>query len=183
MRIITNDADAVCKFSMKFGADMGTSLGLIDECMRLGLNLVGVSFHVGSGQMSPKAFTESIENARKLFDYARETHGCRMHLLDLGGGYPGSSDMMDLFDTVSMEINKSLNKHFPLDYFNESNGYSDEHRLRVIAAERNLRVNGGIVSARCRRTRAHTLEAHTCTHTCMRPCTAYSHASPRRPGG
>lgn len=133
LRIITNDADAVCKFSMKFGADMGTSLGLIDECMRLGLNLVGVSFHVGSGQMSPKAFTESIENARKLFDYARETHGCRMHLLDLGGGYPGSSDMMDLFDTVSMEINKSLNKHFPLDYFNESNGYSDEHRLRVIA--------------------------------------------------
>jgi len=133
LRIITNDTDAVCRFSMKFGADMETSLSLIDKATKLGLDLVGISFHVGSGQMSPKTFTESIENARKLFDYAWEKHECRMYLLDLGGGYPGSSDMMDLFDSVSQEINNSLDKHFPADFFNESNGYNDERKFRVIA--------------------------------------------------
>jgi len=82
LRIITNDADAVCRFSMKFGADMDSSLKLIETASKLNLDLVGVSFHVGSGQMSPRAFSESIENARKLFDYARETFGIKMHFLD-----------------------------------------------------------------------------------------------------
>lgn len=113
LRIITNDENAVCQFSMKFGADMDTALSLIDLAIRLGINLVGISFHVGSGQMSPSTFTESIENARRLFDYAEEKHSCRMNLLDLGGGYPGSNDLMHLFDTVSEEINRTLDALFP----------------------------------------------------------------------
>ena len=132
LRIITNDQDAVCKFSMKFGADMYAAPKLIDLAMELGLDLVGVSFHVGSGQMSPRAFSESIENARRLFDYARETHGCRsMHLLDLGGGYAGSPHMMDLFDEVAAEINRSLERFFPADTFDQLNGNTE--KLRVIA--------------------------------------------------
>ncbi len=132
LRIITNDADAVCRFSMKFGADMESSLKLIERAVELNLDLVGVSFHVGSGQMSPKAFSESIENARKLFDYARETYGIKMHLLDLGGGYPGSSDSYDLFNAIAKEINKALDEYFPVDLFSQING-KDENKLRVIA--------------------------------------------------
>ena len=132
LRIITNDADAVCRFSMKFGADMETSLKLIETAVNLNLDLVGVSFHVGSGQMSPKAFSESIENARRLFDYARETFGVKMHLLDLGGGYPGSSDSADLFNAISKEINKALDLHFPTDFFAQING-DDENKFRIIA--------------------------------------------------
>lgn len=134
LRIITNDADAICRFSMKFGADMETSYKLIETAMNLNLELVGVSFHVGSGQMSPKAFSESIQNARILFDYAREKFGCKMHLLDLGGGYPGSSDSqsIDLFDQISKEINAALEQYFPIDLFEQIND-SDENKLRVIA--------------------------------------------------
>ena len=112
LRIITNDADAVCRFSMKFGADMNSSFKLIELARHLDLDLVGISFHVGSGQMSPSAFSESIGNARRLFDYAREHHGYRMHLLDLGGGYPGTPDMADLFAAIAKEINRSLDVHF-----------------------------------------------------------------------
>lgn len=134
LRIITNDADAICRFSMKFGADMETSYKLIETAMNLNLELVGISFHVGSGQMSPKAFSESIQNARILFDHARERFGCKMHFLDLGGGYPGSSDShsIDLFDQISKEINAALEKYFPIDLFEQING-SDENKLRVIA--------------------------------------------------
>jgi ornithine decarboxylase len=96
------------------------------------LDLVGISFHVGSGQMSPQAFGESIENARQLFDYAREQYGCRMHLLDLGGGYPGSSDSGELFSAIAAEINRALAQHFPEDLFRQINAGA-EHQLKVIA--------------------------------------------------
>lgn len=115
LRIITNDADAVCRFSMKFGADMKTSKKLIDTAMRLNLDLVGISFHVGSGQMSPSAFSESIQNAKALFDYAAQEHNCELTLLDLGGGYPGSDSSSDLFNSIATEINRSLSLHFPED--------------------------------------------------------------------
>lgn len=133
LRIITNDTNAVCRFSMKFGADMETSYKLIETAMNLNLDLVGVSFHVGSGQMSPEAFSESIANARLLFDYAREKFGCKMNFLDLGGGYPGNSDTMDLFNIIAKEINKALEHYFPADLFAQINGSNDENKLRIIA--------------------------------------------------
>lgn len=131
LRIVTNDADAVCRFSMKFGADMETSLKLIEMALKLNLNLVGISFHVGSGQMTPAAFSESIGNARRLFDYARESFGCRMHLLDLGGGYPGDSESQPLFHAITNEINRALEQHFPVDFFAQING--SENPLKIIA--------------------------------------------------
>jgi len=134
LRIITNDADAVCRFSMKFGADMESSYKLIETALNLNLDLAGISFHVGSGQMTPKTFSESIQNARILFDYAREKFGCKLHLLDLGGGYPGSSEpeSAELFNSISKEINKALDEYFPVDFFQQLNG-NDEDKFRVIA--------------------------------------------------
>jgi ornithine decarboxylase len=131
---MTNDEDAICRFSMKFGADMTSALKLIERASALNLDLVGVSFHVGSGQMSPKAFGEAIENARKLFDYARDNYAIRMHLLDLGGGYPGSSeaDQVELFSGIAREINSALDKWFPLEFFAHING-NDENKLKIIA--------------------------------------------------
>jgi diaminopimelate decarboxylase len=127
LRIITNDADAVCRFSMKFGADMNTSFRLIDLAMKLELNLIGISFHVGSGQMTPSAFSESIQNARILFDYAQDEYGHKMSLLDCGGGYPGSGpDSQELFNEIAREINYSCDKYFPL-------SANDEENVRIIA--------------------------------------------------
>lgn len=141
LRIITNDENAVCRFSMKFGADMDTSFKLVGTAIDLGLDLVGVSFHVGSGQMSPSAFSESIGNARRLFDYARDKYGHKMYLLDLGGGYPGSSDSGDLFNHIAQEINRSLDEHFPANHDDnhhqrkDGSNYLcvDERKLRIIA--------------------------------------------------
>jgi ornithine decarboxylase len=108
LRIVTNDANAVCRLSNKFGANMDTSFELIELSHKLGLDLAGISFHVGCNQLSPETFTEAIRNARILFDFAREKFGIRMHFLDIGGGYPGAGDKYsnDLFDILSAEINK-----------------------------------------------------------------------------
>lgn len=132
LRIVTDDADAVCRFSMKFGADMSTAFRLVELAKQLDLDLVGVSFHVGSGQMSPQAFSASIANARQLFDYAFTAHNIRMHFLDLGGGYPGSSDSQDLFNSIAKEINRALDEHFNVEAMREwCDGMED--KFRVIA--------------------------------------------------
>lgn len=46
------------------------------------------SFHVGSSCHGPQAFADGIKYARRLFDIGSE-YGHEMHILDVGGGYPG----------------------------------------------------------------------------------------------
>ena len=42
LRIVTDDSNAVCRFSMKFGADMNTARKLIDRAQDIGMDVVGV---------------------------------------------------------------------------------------------------------------------------------------------
>lgn len=89
LRIKTNDTAAVCAFSTKFGASMDDVPILLRRAYELGVQVVGCSFHVGSGNNDPEAYLGSIRNARSVFDQATEM-GFEMKLLDLGGGFPGS---------------------------------------------------------------------------------------------
>lgn len=132
LRIITNDKDAVCQFSMKFGANMSSAYNLVKLAVELELDLVGVSFHCGSGQMDPESFSEAIQNARHIFDHAVENYNKKLYLLDIGGGYPGDSNGMDLFNSIAKAINRSLEENFSEAYFAELNGTGDR-KLKVIA--------------------------------------------------
>jgi ornithine decarboxylase len=42
LRIVTDDSDAVCRFSMKFGADMNTARKLIDKAQEINMEIIGV---------------------------------------------------------------------------------------------------------------------------------------------
>lgn len=89
LRIRTDDSAAVCAFSTKFGCPVAEARGLLVLARELGVRVVGVSFHVGSGNNDPGAYTNSLRNARRIFDDAAEL-GFDMKLLDLGGGWPGT---------------------------------------------------------------------------------------------
>lgn len=52
------------------------------------MNLLKTSFHVGSGCLETGAFAEAIEQSREVFDIGLAM-GFNMHLLDIGGGFPG----------------------------------------------------------------------------------------------
>lgn len=114
LRIITDDSNAVCRFSMKFGADLNTARHLLETAQRLGLEVIGVSFHCGSGQMTSKAFVDAIQNARITMDYAIKL-GFNMSLLDIGGGFPGNSGTENYFTEIATAINRALDEHFPND--------------------------------------------------------------------
>jgi ornithine decarboxylase len=121
LRLVTDDSNAVCRFSMKFGADMNTARKLLEKGQQIDMDIIGVSFHCGSGQMTSKAFVDAIQNARTIMNYGNEL-GFAMNLLDLGGGFPGNTGTEDYFAEIAAAVNKELDEHFP-----------DDGNVRIIA--------------------------------------------------
>ncbi|KAF9975205.1 hypothetical protein BGZ73_001234 [Actinomortierella ambigua] len=89
LRILTDDSKSLCKLGLKFGAPLDTVGHLLDTARSLGLNLIGVSFHVGSGCFDANAFGEAVIRARRVFDQAKE-YGYEFDFLDVGGGFPSA---------------------------------------------------------------------------------------------
>lgn len=42
LRLVTDDSNAVCRFSMKFGADMNTARRLLEKARDIDLEIIGV---------------------------------------------------------------------------------------------------------------------------------------------
>ncbi|XKL59354.1 hypothetical protein PGB90_000370 [Kerria lacca] len=97
----------------KFGCDaVAEAPALMNLAHSLKLNIVGVSFHIGTNCLSPGAFKKAIFIAHNLFKLG-DSIGFHMHILDIGGGFPGSR--RSTFDAVASVINKSLDDYFPID--------------------------------------------------------------------
>lgn len=112
LRIKVDDSHSVCQFNKKFGASLKDVKPLFERAKQLDLNIVGVSFHVGSGCQNVTAFDTAIERAKQVFDIGKE-YGYAMHLLDIGGGFPGIDDDEHIsFEAFATQINESICEHF-----------------------------------------------------------------------
>ncbi|KEZ39092.1 Ornithine decarboxylase [Scedosporium apiospermum] len=107
LRIMTDDTSSQCRLSMKFGAAMDTTDSLLALASELGLNVVGVSFHVGSGASDPMAFLKAVRDSHIVFEQARE-HGYDLRTLDVGGGFCGET-----FEEMAAVLTAALDQYFP----------------------------------------------------------------------
>lgn len=114
LRIITDDSSSVCRFSTKFGCPLDKVTGILELGQKLNLNLVGISFHVGSGCMSTASFVKAITDAHNIFQEAKK-YGFHFNILDLGGGWPGTDDGAIRFDDIAASISPLLDQYFPAD--------------------------------------------------------------------
>ena len=89
LRLTTDDSSSVCRFSTKFGCPVDESESLLQLAKDLGLNVAGVSFHVGSGCGNPDAYTVALAHSRIVFDTAEKLGMPAMTVVDIGGGFPG----------------------------------------------------------------------------------------------
>jgi len=123
LRIRADDPNARCYLGNKYGAETYEVEHLLRKTIELGLNLVGVSFHVGSGASDPEAFRMAIGLARQVFNAALALGITTMDLLDIGGGFSGGTgDGTEALGKVARVIRASLDKHF-----------GEEGRYRIIA--------------------------------------------------
>lgn len=110
IRIRCDAEVAQCQLGMKFGCDpVYEAPNLLRLARMMNLNVVGVSFHVGSGCQDPPVFSRAIHHARTLFDMAKDL-GFEPYLLDLGGGYPGNKGTS--LDKIAQVINSALDECF-----------------------------------------------------------------------
>lgn len=107
LRILTDDSSSLCRLSDKFGASMDTTADLLRLAKQLNLNVVGVSFHVGSGASDPQSFERAVQDSRIVFDQACDV-GYHLKILDVGGGFSG-----ELFEPMAKVLSKALDDYFP----------------------------------------------------------------------
>jgi ornithine decarboxylase len=107
LRILTDDSSSLCRLSLKFGASLDSTDDLLALAEKLGLNVVGVSFHVGSGASDPEAFSKAVRDAAHVFDQAA-SHGFNMRTLDVGGGFCG-----DTFEAMAGTLRVALDEYMP----------------------------------------------------------------------
>ena len=107
LRILTDDSASLCRLSLKFGASLDCTANLLALARELHLNVVGVSFHVGSGASDPASFVKAVQDARCVFDQAAAV-GYELRHLDVGGGFTG-----DLFESMAALLSEAVDTYFP----------------------------------------------------------------------
>ncbi|KAK6188413.1 hypothetical protein SNE40_004590 [Patella caerulea] len=101
-----------CDLGIKFGCHPDKAIDLYQKAKDLGLNVIGVSFHVGSGAEEAEAFYAAVKEAYGVFQLGVE-FGFNMTMLDVGGGFPGQKDTPVSFEEVAVVLNDALDEYFP----------------------------------------------------------------------
>ena len=87
IRLLVGATGADWPLSRKFGCTPDMAITLLHRAAALGLNPVGLSFHVGSQTRRSEMWEGTLRAVAEVWDRAR-AEGIALHLLNLGGGFP-----------------------------------------------------------------------------------------------
>ena len=107
VRILIDDSRSLCQLGVKFGAPLTSVPGLLATAHELGLDVIGVSFHVGSGCYDANAFEDAVSRASQVFSMGIAA-GYRFTLLDVGGGFESHT-----FEQSAAVLNRAIQTYFP----------------------------------------------------------------------
>lgn len=111
VRIQTDDSKSRCKFNCKFGVELGGVEKILEMGKILNLNIIGVSFHVGSGCEDAQVYWTALNDCKTVFEIAKKLD-IQMSLIDIGGGFPGTDDAVVSFESMAEVINKGIDELF-----------------------------------------------------------------------
>ena len=132
LRICVDDTNSKCKFNSKFGCLLCNIPKIFERIKSLQMNLVGFSFHVGSGCSDPTSYYNAIKDCKESYKLSQD-YGFNISIIDIGGGFPGVdknikfADICDninraIVDFFSYETNNNIIKFIaePGRYFTEA---------------------------------------------------------------
>ncbi len=126
LRILTDDSKSLCRLGLKYGAPLDTCPGLLSLARSLELQIIGVSFHVGSGCKDPDQFRDAVWRAKRVFEMGKQ-QGYSFEFLDVGGGFEAAG-----FEAMSTVLSQSLDEWFPR-----------EEGVRIVAEPGRFMVSSG----------------------------------------
>ena len=118
LRLAVDDSNSRCKFNKKFGCKLSQVEELLNIVKTLKLDVVGFSFHVGSGCTSANTFYDAINECKKACAIA-EKIGINISIIDIGGGFPGI-DKNIKFEDIAKRINDGMIDFFQSELDNNS---------------------------------------------------------------
>ncbi|MGA2261963.1 MAG: type III PLP-dependent enzyme [Acidobacteriota bacterium] len=115
LRLRVPNTGSMVELSSKFGCDPGEAVDLILEAFRVGLEVEGLSFHVGSQCTNFENFVQALNMAAAVVREAK-TRGHEIKILDIGGGFPVAYNRhVKPFSVLAKVINAEINRLFPAD--------------------------------------------------------------------
>jgi ornithine decarboxylase len=87
IRVLIGQTEAEWPLSRKFGCDSVMALDLMSYAKELGLEPVGISWHIGSQTKHPEMWYATLEAMGKLW-YEASLCGHYLTLVNIGGGFP-----------------------------------------------------------------------------------------------
>jgi ornithine decarboxylase len=107
LRIRVDDPSARVPLGKKFGALADEAAETLTRARELGLDVCGISFHVGSACQTPQTFERAISEAKRTADMATEM-GFSIRYLNIGGGFSRHN-----FAACASVIRRGLESSFP----------------------------------------------------------------------
>ena len=122
-RVLVSNDGAMWPLNKKFGCTLEAAKELIIEAKNLGLQPIGLSFHVGSQQTLASTWSDALKTVAPLYNIFSE-QGSVMDTINLGGGIPISYvepalDIMEISKNVFNSVEKIFKNKKPKKMFME----------------------------------------------------------------
>jgi ornithine decarboxylase len=88
LRVSFRNPTAVVDLSRKFGCEPAAVPALLELARSAGVNVRGLSFHVGSQVADPAKYVEAIGACAEIISAVRAAGVADLDILDIGGGFP-----------------------------------------------------------------------------------------------
>lgn len=106
LRLAVDDSSSDCPFNAKFGLAPEEVYDIAKKALDCKAKIIGLSFHVGSGSRSPKAFYEAIKTSKTVWSILQKYSLVNnFKILDLGGGW---SHCPEIFTEQAVEAKRGM---------------------------------------------------------------------------
>ena len=113
LRVRVPNTGSMVELSSKFGADPARAVDLIQAALDAGLNVEGLSFHVGSQCRNFENYVQALQTAAAVFGESKQ-RGHALKILDIGGGFPVRyHDQVPAFESLTHILNSEIDRLFP----------------------------------------------------------------------
>jgi ornithine decarboxylase len=116
LRIRVPNTGSMVELSSKFGAHPGEAVDLIIAAFDTGLEVEGLSFHVGSQCTNFENYVTALQLSSDIINEVETRTGKKIRLLDIGGGFPVKyNPTVKDFKILARKLNTEIKRLFPKD--------------------------------------------------------------------
>jgi ornithine decarboxylase len=116
LRLRVPNTGSMVELSSKFGANPGEAVDLIATAFAAGLEVEGLSFHVGSQCTNFENYIQALSLSANIIKETETRTGRKIRILDIGGGFPVKYHAgIHSLRTLARKLNAEIKRLFPPD--------------------------------------------------------------------